>query len=316
MSPTNSNQSKSSLTIPKKFLGLSGYQYRAVKRFIQGLLFLLPSLIIFISFVFIPLYKSFELSAYITNPIGEPAKFIGLQNYTRLFETPVFLNSLKRSLQFVAYTVPITLVISFILALLGNLELIRIDIFRMCFSVTIAISGATASLMFLYIYHPTVGVNYLLGLLGIPKLTWLVSDKTALFSVALTTVWLQLGLNTVILLAAIQTIPEELFESAMIDGANYWQRLKSIMLPLLSSTFFFLLVVDILAAFQTFTPIHIMTKGGPLDSTNLLVYSIYREFYFNGKYGFAAAQSIMLFFIMLILTIIQFVFVERKVYYE
>ncbi len=316
MSPTNSNQSKSSLTIPKKFLGLSGYQYRAVKRFIQGLLFLLPSLIIFISFVFIPLYKSFELSAYITNPIGEPAKFIGLQNYTRLFETPVFLNSLKRSLQFVAYTVPITLVISFILALLGNLELKRIDIFRMCFSVTIAISGATASLMFLYIYHPTVGVNYLLGLLGIPKLTWLVSDKTALFSVALTTVWLQLGLNTVILLAAIQTIPEELFESAMIDGANYWQRLKSIMLPLLSSTFFFLLVVDILAAFQTFTPIHIMTKGGPLDSTNLLVYSIYREFYFNGKYGFAAAQSIMLFFIMLILTIIQFVFVERKVYYE
>jgi len=316
MSPTNSSQSKASLTIPKKFLGLSGYQFRAVKRFIQGLLFLLPSLIIFISFVFIPLYKSFELSAYITNPIGEPAKFIGLQNYTRLFETPVFLNSLKRSLQFVAYTVPITLVISFVLALLGNLELKRIDIFRMCFSVTIAISGATASLMFLYIYHPTVGVNYLLGLIGIPKLTWLVSDKTALFSVALTTIWLQLGLNTVILLAAIQTIPEELFESAMIDGANYWQRLKSIMLPLLSSTFFFLLVVDILAAFQTFTPIHIMTKGGPLDSTNLLVYSIYREFYFNGKYGFAAAQSIMLFFIMLILTIIQFVFVERKVYYE
>lgn len=316
MSLTNSSQNESSLTLSKRYLGLSGYQFRAVKRFIQGLLFLLPSLIIFISFVFIPLYKSFELSAYITNPIGEPAKFIGLQNYTRLFETPVFLNSLKRSLQFVAYTVPITLVISFVLALLGNLELKRIDIFRMCFSVTIAISGATASLMFLYIYHPTVGVNYLLGLIGIPKLTWLVSDKTALFSVALTTIWLQLGLNTVILLAAIQTIPEELFESAMIDGANYWQRLKSIMLPLLSSTFFFLLVVDILAAFQTFTPIHIMTKGGPLDSTNLLVYSIYREFYFNGKYGFAAAQSIMLFFIMLILTIIQFVFVERKVYYE
>lgn len=316
MSLTNSSQNESSLTLSKRYLGLSGSQYRAVKRFIQGLLFLLPSLIIFISFVFIPLYKSFELSAYITNPIGEPAKFVGLQNYTRLFETPVFLNSLKRSLQFVAYTVPITLVISFVLALLGNLELKRIDIFRMCFSVTIAISGATASLMFLYIYHPTVGVNYLLGLIGIPKLTWLVSDKTALFSVALTTIWLQLGLNTVILLAAIQTIPEELFESAMIDGANYWQRLKSIMLPLLSSTFFFLLVVDILAAFQTFTPIHIMTKGGPLDSTNLLVYSIYREFYFNGKYGFAAAQSIMLFFIMLILTIIQFVFVERKVYYE
>ncbi len=120
----------------------------------------------------------------------------------------------------------------------------------------------------------------------------------------------------VILLAAIQTIPDELFESAMIDGANWWKQLIHITLPLLSSTFFFLLVVDTLAAFQTFTPIHIMTKGGPLNSTNLIVYSVYREFYFNGKYGLAAAQSIILFLMMLVLTIIQFVFIEKKVFYE
>jgi len=161
-----------------------------------------------------------------------------------------------------------------------------------------------------------VGVNYLLSLVGINNMTWLVDQRTALLSVSITTIWLQIGLNTVILLAAMQTIPEELFESAMIDGANSWNKFIHITLPMLSSTFFFLLVVDMLAAFQTFTPIHIMTKGGPLESTNLLVYSIYREFYFNGKYGFAAAQSIMLFFIMLILTILQFVFVERKVFYE
>ncbi|MCJ7696597.1 MAG: sugar ABC transporter permease, partial [Anaerolineaceae bacterium] len=277
--------------------------------------FLAPSLILFFSFVFIPLFKSIQLSMYITNPIGVPAKFVEFKNYTRLFETPDFLNSLKRSLQFIAYTVPVTIFVSFILALLGNLNLKRIDIFRMAFSITIAVSGATASLMFAYIYHPTVGVNYLLGLIGLPKVAWLVSDKTALLSIAITTIWLQLGLNTVILLAAIQTIPEELYESAMIDGANYWHRLTHITIPMVSSTFFFLLVVDILAAFQTFTPIHIMTQGGPLKSTNLLVYSIYREFYFNGVYGFAAAQSIMLFFIMLFLTIMQFVFVERKVYY-
>jgi ABC-type sugar transport system permease subunit len=147
-------------------------------------------------------------------------------------------------------------------------------------------------------------------------MTWLVDQSTALLSVSITTIWLQIGLNTVILLAAMQTIPEELFESAMIDGANSWNKFLHITLPLLSSTFFFLMVVDMLAAFQTFTPIHILTKGGPLESTNLLVYSIYREFYFNGKYGYAAAQSIMLFFIMLLLTVLQFVFVERKVYYE
>lgn len=300
----------------KKGMGLSGVQQRAVKNFFTALLFLSPALILFIAFVFIPLVRSFEISTYITDPIGRLAKFVGFSNFERLFATPDFINSLKRTVVFVVYTVPATILISLGLAVLGDLRLKGISFFRMIFSISIAISGATASLMFLYIYHPTVGVNYLLSLVGIHNMTWLVSHKTALMSVSLTTVWLQLGLNTVILLAAMQTIPQELYESAMIDGANGWNRFVHITVPMLSSTFFFLLVVDMLAAFQTFTPIHIMTKGGPLQSTNLLVYSIYREFYFNGKFGYAAAQSIMLFFVMLILTVLQFVFVERKVYYE
>jgi len=172
-------------------------------------------------------------------------------------------------------------------------------------------------LIFMYLYHPTIGaINYLLGLVGVDSIPWLISSKTSLIAVAICAVWLQIGLNTVILLAAMQGIPEELYESAVIDGANAWNKFKYITLPLLSPTFFFLLVIDILAAFQTFTQVNIMTRGGPLDSTNVLVYSIYREFYFNGKYGFAAAQSVMLFFIMLTLTIIQFTVVEKKVNYE
>lgn len=301
---------------PTTLLGLSGKQQRAIKTFLEAMLYLSPALILFLTFVFIPLLRSFEISVYITDPIGRLVKFVGLMNYQRLFETPIFMNSFKRTLLFIVYTVPTTILVSLGLAVLGDLRLKGIAFFRMIYSITIAVSGATASLMFLYIYHPTVGVNYLLSLVGISNIPWLVSQNTALISVSLTTVWLQVGLNTVILLAAMQTIPEELYESAMIDGANSWNRFVHITLPMLSSTFFFLLVVDMLAAFQTFTPIHIMTSGGPLQSTNLLVYSIYREFYFNGKFGFAAAQSIMLFFIMLLLTILQFVFVERKVYYE
>lgn len=307
-------------TPPKLFkanlLNFSGQQKRAIKNFLEAMLYLSPALILFMAFVFIPLLRSVEISLYITDPIGRLVKFIGLTNYQRLFETPNFVNSLKRTLLFILYTVPTTILISLGLAVLGDLRLKGIAFFRMVFSITIAISGATASLMFLYIYHPTVGINYLLSLVGIANISWLVSPDTALLSVSLTTVWLQIGLNTVIILAAMQTIPEELYESAMIDGANGWNRFVHITLPMLTSTFFFLLVVDILAAFQTFTPIHIMTSGGPLQSTNLLVYSIYREFYFNGKFGFAAAQSILLFIIMLVLTILQFVFVERKVYYE
>ncbi|HOR18580.1 MAG TPA: sugar ABC transporter permease [Brevefilum sp.] len=298
------------------FSNTAGKRKRAIKNFLEAMLYLSPALILFIAFVFIPLIRSFQISAYITDPIGRLAKFVGLLNYQRLFETPNFINSLKKSFIFVLYNVPTTIAISLGLALLGDLRLKGIPFFRMVFSVAIAISGATASLMFKYIYHPTVGINYLLSLVGIPNIPWLVSSNTALISVALTSVWLQIGMNTVIILAAMQTIPEELYESAMIDGANAWNKFVHITLPMLSSTFFFLLVVNTLASFQTFTPIHIMTSGGPLESTNLLVYSIYREFYFNGKFGFAAAQSIMLFFIMLILTIFQFVFLERKVHYE
>lgn len=295
----------------------SGVRKRQAFSFGRALIFLAPSLIIFIVFVFVPLVRTIELSTYLTDPIGRPARFVGFLQYQRLFATPLFLNTLMRSVQFVLYTVPTVIVLALILASLGNLRIRGISLFRVIFSITIAVSGATASLMFLYLYHPSIGaINYFLSLVGLPTVSWLVSDKTALIAVALTSIWLQLGLNTVILIAAMQGISEELYESAMIDGAGSWQRFRSITLPLLSSTIFFLVVVDMLASFQTFTPIQIMTSGGPLDSTNLLVYSIYREFYFNGKYGLAAAQSIMLFLIMLVLTVFQFTVVERRVFYE
>jgi sn-glycerol 3-phosphate transport system permease protein len=316
------NKSLMNNSIPASFqspnkLNLSGVQRREIKKFSMAMLFLAPSLIIFLAFTFIPLIQSILLSLYLTDPIGRPAAFVWFLQYERLVSTPNFLNSFTRSVQFVLYTVPTTIFLSLGLAILGNLRLKRISIFRVFFSSTIAVSAATASLMFLYLFHPTIGsLNYFLELVGLQPVSWLVNESSALPSVALTSVWLQLGLNTVIILAAMQGIPEELYESAMIDGANSWNKFIHITVPFLSSTFFFLLVVDILAAFQTFTPIHVMTSGGPADSTNLLVYSIYREFYFNGKYGFAAAQSIMLFVIMLILTTIQFGVLERKVFYE
>lgn len=307
--------------VPKRLgsdpFGLSGVRRRELKKLFEALLYLAPALIIFAAFVFIPLVRSMWLSTYLTDPIGRPRVFVGIEQYASLLETPDFINSLERSVLFVLYTVPTTIVVATLLALLGNLRLRRIDIFRMVFSCTIAVSAATAALIFKYLYHPALGMlNYLLELVGLPAVPWLISDQTALLAVALTTVWLQLGLNTVILLAGMQGINDELYESAEIDGAGGWAKFWRITVPLLSPTFFFLLIVDTLAAFQTFTQIHVMTSGGPIDSTNVVVFSIYREFYFNGKYGLAAAQSIILFLIILVLTVIQFGVVERRVHYE
>ena len=253
-----------------------------------------------------------------TDPIGRAVGFAGLMQYERLWDNPQFLNSLQRTLLFVLYTVPATLVLAMALAVLGNLRLRRIGIFRMIFSLTIAVSAATASLIFLYLFHPALwaGLTTCSALWACPPVPWLTDVRTALPAVAIVTVWLQLGLNTVILLAGMQGIPEELYESAMIDGASGWAKFRSITLPLLSPTIFFLLVVDLLAAFQTFTQFHVLTKGGPINSTNVLVFSIYREFYFNGQYAYAAAQSIVLFLIMLVVTIVQFGVIERRVVYE
>ena len=295
----------------------AGIRRREWTRFFTALLYLLPSLILFTTFVFVPLVRTIGLSTYLTNPLGIAVKFVGLAQYEKLFDTPVFVNSIQRSLLFVAYTVPTSVLVSLGLALLGNARLKGISFFRGVFSVTIAVSAATASLIFKYLYHPALGsLNYLLTVLGFDAVPWLISEKTALIAVSMGTVWLQIGLNTVILLAAMQGISDELYESAMIDGANYWHKFKSITIPMLSPTFFFLIVVDMLAAFQAFTQIHVLTSGGPLDSTNVLVFSIYREFYFNGAYGFAAAQAVMLFLIMLLLTVFQFGVLEKRVFYD
>jgi len=120
----------------------------------------------------------------------------------------------------------------------------------------------------------------------------------------------------VIFLAGLQGIPTELEEAARIDGAGFWQSLRNVTLPLLSPTIFFLIVVDTLAAFQAFTQFNVLTRGGPVQATNTLVYSIFREFYFNGNYGYASALAVILMLIMLIFTILQFGVLERRVHYQ
>ncbi len=297
-------------------MSVQSARVRSLKNFISALLFLLPSLLIFVFFVFIPLLKTIQLSLYLTDPIGRPSAFVGLENYQRIFQEKDLFNSLKVSLTFALYVVPTTLVVSLFLAVLANAQLKGISIFRVIFASTIAVSGATASLIFLFLFHPAIGIfNYILDLVGLPRVQWLTSEATALISVSMVTVWLTLGFNTVIFLASLQGIPQELYESATIDGAGFWPSFRHITIPMISPTIFFLVVVSTLGALQTFTQINVMTHGGPVDSTNVIVYLIYRAFYFDGQYGIAATLSVILFLVMLVLTILQFGVLEKRVHY-
>ncbi len=290
---------------------------RDLKDWLNAFPFLAPSLIIFTVFVFIPLIRSVILSTYGTNPIGQMTNFVGLKYYIRLFNSDQYLNSLLVTLKFVLYTVPGVLIAGLILSTLGNLRLKGASVFRILFSLTISISGATAALLFMFLYHPILGIfNYLLSFVGVAPIPWLIDVKWALLAVAIPRIWLGTGFATVLLLAGMQGIPEEYYEAAKIDGAGFWQSWKRITLPLLTPSMFFLLVVTTLSAFQTFTEVNVLTGGGPVNSTEVMVQSIYRSFYFNGQYGFASAQALVLFVIIMALTIIQFGVLEKKVNYE
>jgi ABC-type sugar transport system permease subunit len=294
-----------------------GRQIRSLKNFITAMLFLAPSLIIFIVFVFIPLLKTIQLSMFLTDPIGRMAAFNFPDNYDRVFGRDDLSNSLKVSFLFALYVVPSTIILALFLAVLANVRLRAVSFFRVIFSSTIAVSAAAASLIFAFFFNPANGVlNYLLDLVGLPKVMWLVSESSALISISILTIWLQLGFCTIILLAALQGISQELYESATIDGAGFWQSFRHITVPLLSPTIFFLIIVQTLNSLQTFTQIDVLTKGAPVGSTNVLVYLIYRSFYFNSQYGIAATLSVVLFLLMLVLTVIQFGVLERRVFYS
>ncbi len=296
---------------------LRSQRMRAIRNFFTAMLFLLPSLIIFVWFVFIPLLKTFQLSFFLTDPLGRMAAFGGLDNYQRIFGGADLYNSLRVSLMYAIYVVPGVIAISLFLAVLANVQLRGITFFRVIFSSTIAVSGAAASLIFMFLFHPAIGIfNYLLDLSHLPRVQWLTSDTTALLSIAIVTIWLNIGFNTILILAAMQGVSQELYESATIDGANFWASFRHITIPMISPTLFFLVVVTTLNTLQSFAPVDLMTRGGPVDSTNSLVYLIYRSFYFNGQYGIAGAESVVLFLVMFALTLLQFGVLERRVTYS
>lgn len=285
--------------------------------FFKGLLFLLPSILLFSVFLFYPLAKTIYLSFYLTDASGATTVYVGLENYKQIFTSPIFQKSLEVTFLFVLYTVPGTILISLFLALLANERLRGIGIFRTIFSSTMGISVAAASVFWMFLFHPTIGwLNQLLGTFSIDPIGWLTDPSWALLSVSISTIWMNIGFTFLILLGGLQSIDRYLYESADIDGAGYFYKLRRITIPMLSPTLFFVITVSFINAFQTFGQVDMLTRGGPQNETNVIVYSIYQEAFMNYKHGAASAQAIILFVMILLLTLIQFKLGERKVHYQ
>ena len=290
---------------------------RGINRLGFALIFLAPSLVIFGAFVFYPLLKAAYLGFYETDPFGNQGDFVGVDQYRTVLTSESFRHSLWVTFLFALYTVPPGILLGLGLALLANQKLPGISIFRIMFSSTVATSVAVASLMWLTLLNPNIGLlNYFLVEAGQPRIDWLNDLDWALPAVSATTVWLNLGLAFIVILAGLQTIPDELYESARVEGASDWSVFWHVTLPLLSPTLFFVSVVGTIFAFQSFGQIHILTGGGPLDATEVIVYSIWQDAFQRFDYGVASVQAVALFVLVLGLTVIQFRFLERRVFYQ
>lgn len=279
---------------------------------IEPYLFLLPALIIFGCFLYYPFIRTLYLSTFLTNKLGQAKVFVGFKNYSDILSSSSFWNSLGVTLQFVLFVALGGLIVGLITSLLTVNKYRGVTFASATYAMPVAIASAAASMAFKMILHPTNGlINILMG----TQIGWTTDPSWALFSVSAMTVWLASGINFIFISAGLRNIPAEQYESASIDGAGYWKRLFYITLPALSPTLFFQILINIINAFQSFSQIKLLTQGGPGEATNVIVYAIYRDAFFNFRFGTAAARSVILFLIVLAITVIQFSNEKRSVNY-
>jgi len=309
---------------------------KPVRQSLTALPFLLPSLILFGVFVFYPLIKSVYLGFFISNAFHTKQIYVGFDQYREVLGSSEFRKNLVVTSTFALYTVLPSIVIGTFLAIIANQKLPGIVVFRTIFSSTLAASVAIASVTFLVLLHPSIGVlNEVLGWFGVsPKLwlsdggwgqqqgstwtlvgAWFTNPNWALISVSLATIWMNVGLFTIIILAGLQTVPDDLYESARIDGAGRWAQFWHVTLPMLSPMLFFATIVGSIFSFQAFGQIRILTQGGPVDSSRTLLYSIYTEGFENFRIGAASVEAIALFLILVILTTLLFRLTAGRVFY-
>ena len=281
--------------------------------------YLIPALLIFVGFFFIPLGRSIYLSFQRSDLFGRPNGFVGLRHYAQLFADATFGRTLLITFAFVLLTVIPSMLIGLLLALLLQSRIRLVRFFRTAFALPFAFSVATAAVLFGVMMDPATGVlNSLLSYVGIAPVGWLTSPTTALISVAITSIWMQLGYNMLVLAAGLGAVPDDVIEAARLDGAHGWRLQLSVILPLISPQLFFLAVTGTIQSLQSFGQINILTTGGPDRSTTTLVYSIYDVAFANNNSNFGAgsAQAIVLLIVVLVITAFQFGILERKVYYN
>ncbi len=289
---------------------------RSVINNVQGWLFITPAAVIFFLFIFAPMGVAFFVSLQRWNMMSS-MQFVGFENYVRMLTSEQFWNAFRVSILYVIGTVPITVGLGVVLAIMLNNILHAVSVFRILIYLPVITSMAAAAIVFQYIFEPTFGLaNHILQTLGLPRLMWLNDPNQALIAVIIVGIWKRVGYNTIILLAGLQAIPSFYYEAATIDGASNLQMVRRITIPLLSAVTFFVTVMQIIASMRVFTSIVIMTAGGPARGTDVLPYFLYRNAFQYFRMGYASAIAYFLFSVIFLFTLVQFTFGEKRVHYQ
>ncbi len=276
-------------------------------------LFLVPGLIILGAFIFYPMLHAIWLSFTNYNIVND-AEFIGLENYQKLFNDPMFWKVLGQTLLYLIIVVPALVVLPIFLAILVNKQIKGIGFFRSAYYIPVVTSMVVVGIAWKWVYADQGVLNYILDSLGVisEPINWLTSTSTSLFAVMIVTIWKGLGYYMVIYLAGLQSIPDDLYEAADIDGASKWKQIWHITVPLLMPSIMIVTIMSSISAMKVFEEIYVMTGGGPLNSSKTLVFYIYQEAFEKLQMGYASAAGVVLFLITLIFSIINIKFMNKK----
>ncbi len=287
---------------------LTSGQKRKIRNNMTGYAFILPNLIGYTVFVFIPVVFSFILSVMSWDGSQRPMQFVGLDNFADIFGDRIFRGALQHTISYALMTVLPTLVLALLLAVLLNSKLRGVAIFRTAFYFPYIASIVAVGAVWNMLFQPDMGpINEILRFLGMqnpPR--WVVDKNWAMVSVSIVSIWKYMGYYMIVYLAALQGISNSLYEAASIDGAKGWQKLWYITIPMLTPTTFFVLIMLTIQCFKVFDLVYVMTGGGPGNATKTLVNYIYEKAFTSWEFGPASAAAIILFAIVLVITLIQF----------
>lgn len=278
-----------------------------------GWLFVAPATLHLVVFALFPMGFALYISLFKWRLFKDSPEFVFLQNYVWSFTEGPFWNALWNSFRYTAVSVPAGMAVALGVALLVNQKLRGVTIFRTLYYIPAISSGVAVSMLWIYVFLPETGMlNLLLRMIGVSSIAFLQDSTWAMWALAFMSIWTGLGPKMVLYLAGLVGIPQSLYEAAELDGAGKLKSFWSVTLPMLAPTTIFVLITSTIGAMQVFTPVYMMTKGGPEDSTDVVGYHIYTEAWVNFNTGLASAKSFVLLVVIGGISLLQFRLMRRQ----